>query len=137
MQINFVSIEISLQLFFLFCQNKNIMIEGILVLVYSMHRVSMKRKENSETYKGKNIFFFHRCGCDRKRKKKRIHRIYRKGKKDVELSKQVNAPAEIIWSAGRVLHINAPSHRHIAKKDKQLFCCRPCKETQNNNDDDI
>jgi hypothetical protein len=97
-QINFVSIEISLQLFFLFCQNKNIMIEGILVLVYSMHRVSMKRKENSETYKGKKIFFFHSCGCDRKRKKREYIAFTAKEKKT---SNCQNKSTLLLKSSGR------------------------------------
>jgi hypothetical protein len=86
----------------------------------------MKRKKNKETYKGKNIFY--RCGCDKKKEREKEKNIENAShlpqRKSVELSKQVNAPTEIIWSDGRVLHISARSHTHIAKKDKQLFCCR-------------
>jgi len=84
----------------------------------------MKRKENSETCKGKNIFCFIDVVAIKKKKKEknREYIAFTAKKNNVELSKQVNAPAEIIWSDGRVLHISARAH--TAKKDKQHFCCR-------------
>jgi len=66
----------------------------------------------------------------KKRKKKRIHRIYRK-EKSVELSKQVNAPAEIIWSVGWVLHRKrAFAHAHSEERQTALLLpsVRPCKK---------
>ena len=103
-----------------------------------MKRRRRRKERREDLCKGKNIFlllYIYRCGCDKKKaerereKEKKIenalHLPQKKKKESVELSKQVNTPAKIIWSDGRVLHISgARTRKHIAKKDKQHFCCR-------------
>lgn len=79
-----------------------------------MQAVSIKRKENSEICKGKNIVFSYVDVVAIKERKRKIENpSYLPQKRDGELSKQVNAPAIIIWSDGRIFHISARANAYM------------------------
>ncbi len=64
--------------------------------------------------------------------KKKENAMHLPQRKSVELSKQVNVSAEIIWSDDRVLHTNARAHTYSEERQTAFLLpsvC-PCKKSK-------